>query len=61
MLHDTPMRRLFDPAQRGYAPIYRGAGTACPGCGRTHWLVGRVMAECAFCAAALPIAQDGRS
>ena len=27
----------------------------CPGCGRTHWHVGRTMAECAFCATALPL------
>jgi hypothetical protein len=28
----------------------------CPGCGRTHWIIGRVTAECAFCGSALPLA-----
>ncbi|UZK70265.1 hypothetical protein OKW76_04245 [Sphingomonas sp. S1-29] len=27
----------------------------CPGCGGSQWLVGRVTAECATCATALPI------
>lgn len=25
----------------------------CPGCGRSHWYVGRLSAECAFCGTAL--------
>ena len=28
-----------------------------PGCGRTHWIIGRMSAECAFCATALPLAE----
>lgn len=40
---------------RGYAVLYR-PGLHCPGCGRSHWHVGRVTAECAFCATALPLA-----
>jgi hypothetical protein len=42
-------------AQRGYMPLYH-ADTInhCPGCGRTHWHIGR--AECAFCETALPLA-----
>jgi hypothetical protein len=32
----------------------------CPGCGRTHWIIGRVSAECAFCATALPLAEASR-
>lgn len=28
----------------------------CPGCSGTHWLVGRTMAQCARCEAALPLA-----
>jgi hypothetical protein len=34
----------------------------CPGCGRTHWMIGRATAECAFCGTALPLADScGRS
>jgi hypothetical protein len=45
-------------AGRGYHVVYREHEVNhCPGCGRTHWLVGRVSAECAFCATALPLAE----
>lgn len=27
----------------------------CPGCGQSHWLIGRLTAECAFCCTALPL------
>src|SRR3546814_1132961 len=30
----------------------------CPGCGGTQWLVGRLVAECAFCAAAVPLRSE---
>ena len=44
-----------DPARRGYNAVYRRNETNhCPGCGRTHWYVGRVSAECGFCGTALP-------
>ena len=33
----------------------------CPGCGRTHWYVGRMSAECGFCSTALPLADAGSS
>lgn len=46
---------IIAPHQRGYAPLYR-SGTLCPGCGASHWTVGRFSAECAFCATALPLA-----
>lgn len=50
-----------DPALRGYRAIYReNELNRCPGCGRTHWYVGRSSAECAFCATALPL-QEARS
>lgn len=45
----------YRPEQRGYHISYRGDGQACPGCARSHWLVGRMLAECAFCMTALPI------
>ena len=44
-----------DPARRGYSVLYRpGEINHCPGCGRSHWYVGRATAECAFCATAVP-------
>lgn len=43
-------------AQRGYHLFYRdGEKNNCPGCGRSHWHIGRIMAECAFCGTALPL------
>ena len=55
-LSDLQMRH--DPAGRGYHVVYREHEVNhCPGCGRTQWLIGRVSAECAFCATALPLAE----
>ena len=49
-------RTEFNPANRGYHAVYREHQVNhCPGCGRTHWLIGRNSAECAFCATALPL------
>jgi hypothetical protein len=46
------------PFERGYHAVYREHEiNHCPGCGRTHWLIGRVSAECAFCSTALPLAE----
>jgi len=51
-----PIASGFDPALRGFQAVYReGETNRCPGCGRTQWLVGRQLAECAFCATALPL------
>ena len=42
--------------ERGYHIVYREEQTNhCPGCGHTHWYIGRLMAECAFCQTALPL------
>lgn len=42
--------------ERGYHIVYHEHGTNhCPGCGHSHWYVGRTMAECAFCTTALPL------
>ncbi len=42
--------------ERGYHIVYREQQTNyCPGCGHTHWYIGRLMAECAFCQTALPL------
>jgi hypothetical protein len=45
------------PEARGYCVVYRDdAVNHCPGCGRTHWYVGRLSAQCGFCETALPLA-----
>lgn len=45
---------------RGFVPVYHAHEVnRCPGCGRSHWLVGRLLAECAFCATALPLNDGG--
>ena len=57
MLSTSEARRTpFNPNARGYHAVYRhDEVNHCPGCGRTHWLIGRVSAECAFCSTALPL------
>lgn len=46
---------------RGYQAVYReNQVNHCPGCGRTHWYLGRMLAECAFCATALPLQEAYR-
>ena len=59
MISSTSFRRsAFDPHSRGYHAVYHdGEVNHCPGCGRTHWLIGRISAECAFCSTALPLAE----
>ena len=45
-----------DQARRGYHVVYRDDQVnRCPGCGRSHWHVGRLTAECGFCGTALPL------
>lgn len=49
-----------DPALRGYHAVYRaGEINYCPGCGRSHWIIGRFSAECGFCATALALTDTG--
>jgi hypothetical protein len=49
---------FYQPATRGYHVAYRsGEVNHCPGCGRSHWHVGRVSAECGFCGTALPLVE----
>ena len=44
---------------RGYNILYRpNEVNHCPGCGKTHWLVGRQSAECAFCHTAILFASS---
>jgi len=46
----------FTGAELGYRLLYhRNSVNHCPGCGQTQWFIGRVSAECAFCATALPL------
>ena len=46
-----------EPSRRGYHVVYReNQANFCPGCGRSHWYVGRFSAECGFCGTALPLA-----
>jgi hypothetical protein len=45
-------------AQRGHHIVYRiNADNHCPGCGRSHWYIGRISAECGFCGTAIPLAE----
>ena len=45
------------PAGRGYTITYReDQANFCPGCGRSHWYIGRLLAECAVCGTAIPLA-----
>ncbi len=50
---------LAERALSGGLRVYYHAGQTnhCPGCGGTHWTVGRATAECANCATALPLAE----
>lgn len=52
----------FMPGRTGYRVAYHEAETNhCPSCGRSHWLIGRMTAECAYCATALPLSIGGMS
>ena len=58
MVYKRGERFLHNPARRGYGFVYRRQEiNHCPGCGRTHWYVGRISAECGFCGTALPLAE----
>lgn len=47
------------PIVRGYNVVYREQEVNhCPGCGRSHWYVGRLLAECGFCGTAIPMAES---
>lgn len=48
-------------AKRGHHIVYRAnESNHCPGCGRSHWHIGRVTAECGFCGTAVPLAETSR-
>lgn len=47
-------------ALSGYRVAYRAQETNhCPGCGKSHWIIGRLTAESAFCGTALPLVAGG--
>ena len=47
-----------DLVRRGYHVAYReDQVNHCPGCGRSHWYIGRLSAECGFCGTALPLTE----
>lgn len=55
----SDQRTAFNPRARGYHAVYReNSVNRCPGCGRSHWLIGRMLAECGFCATALPLSES---
>jgi hypothetical protein len=57
MFYDTTP---FTTANSGYRIAFRpGEHNVCPACGQSHWTIGRMTAECAFCATALPINNGG--
>lgn len=48
----------FTPHNLGdrlHVPLAYKPGDRCHGCGRSQWHIGRVTAECAFCATAVPL------
>lgn len=48
--------------RRGHHIVYRAnESNHCPGCGRSHWYIGRISAECGFCGTAVPLAEAGRN
>jgi hypothetical protein len=48
-------------AKRGHHILYRAnEANHCPGCGRSHWYIGRMSAECGFCGTAVPLAETAR-
>ena len=52
----------FVPGRTGYRIAYHPKQqNHCPGCGKSHWLIGRMTAECAYCATALPLNIGGMS
>ncbi len=55
-MYDFGISRAHTGYRVGYRPEQ---ANHCPGCGRSHWVIGRLTAECAFCATALPLVAGG--
>ncbi len=46
----------LDFLSRPFSLVYRqNAVNHCPGCTHTNWMIGRMVAECAFCGTVLPL------
>ncbi|SRR5258708_1649117 len=57
----APSSFAAELAKRGHHIVYRAnTSNHCPGCGRSHWYIGRVSAECGFCGTAIPLAEARR-
>ncbi|MES2272084.1 MAG: hypothetical protein V4533_14470 [Pseudomonadota bacterium] len=57
----SPAERTVNAQVAQRLPLYQpNMANLCPGCGKSHWLVGRVMAQCAFCETAMPLAHGWR-
>lgn len=53
----TSVAERIVPVAIGYRMLYHpGEVNRCPGCTHSHWHVGRMSAQCAFCHTALPLA-----
>ncbi|MBA15529.1 MAG: hypothetical protein CMN73_04145 [Sphingomonas sp.] len=56
MMYDFGIRQ----AHTGYRVAYRpDEANHCPGCGKSHWIIGRMTAECAYCGTAVPMMAGG--
>ena len=56
----TAIELPFARGPVGYRIAYRMHETNhCPGCGKSHWLMGRMTAECAYCGTAIPLNEGG--
>lgn len=51
-MHDFGIRRALESVRLVYRPRETNL---CPGCGQSHWMIGRMTAECAHCGTALPL------
>ncbi|TGX56082.1 hypothetical protein E5A73_02980 [Sphingomonas gei] len=51
-MYDFGVRQALSGHRGAYHPQQ---ANQCPGCGKSHWMIGRVTAECAFCGTALPL------
>lgn len=48
-----------DFRSRPFSLVYRQhAINHCPGCTHTNWMIGRAVAECAFCGTVLPLSDS---
>ena len=57
-IHPSAKTFVHSLGGRGYSVLYREDElNFCPGCGRSHWYVGRLLAECAYCGTAVPLAE----